>query len=248
MSSKSVLSGDLGTFGLADIFTLLGMGKKTGVLKLTRGAETRMLHWEQGEIVFSRSNSVRYSLGNFLIRQGIITPEQNAVSAAKIDETTRHGKVLVRMGFISADQLHWAVKHQVLEIIYSLFHWRGGFFEFVEGEPESQEKITLSMSTTKIVMDGIHRLDEWAKIRAALPDDSIVLEPARPPGEVAARPDLTPEEKRLFPLLDGARTLGEVVDLARLGEFECYLALFRLHALGVARAKGSGRPARRAAS
>ena len=104
------------------------------------------------------------------------------------------------------------------------------------------------MSTTKIVMDGIHRLDEWAKIRAALPDDSIVLEPARPPGEVAALPDLTPEEKRIFPLLDGTRTLGEVVDVARLGEFECYMALFRLHALGIARAKGSARPSRRAAS
>ena len=30
MPSKSVLSGDLGSFGLADVFTLLGMGKKTG--------------------------------------------------------------------------------------------------------------------------------------------------------------------------------------------------------------------------
>ncbi len=166
MPSKSVLSGDLGSFGLADVFTLLGMGKKTGVLRLTRGAETRTLHWEAGEIVFARSNSVRDSLGNFLVRKGMITAEQNAVSASKIDETTRHGKVLVRMGFITADQLLWAVKQQVLEIIYSLFHWRSGFFEFSEGEVESKEKITLSMSTTKIVMEGIHRLDEWASTSA----------------------------------------------------------------------------------
>ena len=248
MPPKNVLSGDLTSFGLADIFTLLGMGKKTGVLRLARGAETRTLHWEAGEIVFARSNSVRYSLGNFLIRQGIITPEQNAVSAAKIDGTTRHGKVLVRMGFITADQLHWAVKHQVLEIIYSLFHWRSGFFEFIEGEVESQEKITLSMSTTKIVMDGIHRLDEWAKIRAALPEDTLVLEPAQPAGEVAARADLSAEEKRVYPLIDGARTLAEIIDQARLGEFECHLSLFRLFSLGVARLRNVPAPARQAAS
>ncbi len=235
MSSKSVLTGDLGAFSLADIFNLLGMAKKSGGLKLTRGAETRTLHWESGEIVFARSNSVRDSLGNFLVRKGIITPEQNAVSASKIDETTRHGKVLVRMGFITADQLLWAVKQQVLEIIYSLFHWRSGFFEFDDGEVDAKEKITLSMSTTKVVMEGIHRLDEWGKIRATFPDDAAILEPAPSAGEVAARPDLTAEDKSIFTLADGAHTLSEIANLARLGEFECYSALFNLFSAGALR-------------
>jgi hypothetical protein len=247
MASKSVLSGDLASISLADIFTLLGMGKKLGVLRLTRGAETRTLHWEAGEIVFARSNSVRDSLGNFLVRKGLITPEQNAVSASKIDETTRHGKVLVRMGYLTADQLLWAVKQQVLEIIYSLFHWRSGFFEFLEGESETKEKITLSMSTTKVVMEGIHRLDEWGKIRTVLPDDAVVLEPVLPPGDVAARPDLEAEEKRLYALLDGSRSIGEITNLARLGEFECYSALFRLLTAGAARQRSTSAPARRAA-
>lgn len=248
MPPKSALTGDLSAFSLADIFTLLGMAKKTGGLRLTRGAESRTLHWEGGEIVFARSNSVRDSLGNFLVRKGIITPEQNAVSASKIDETTRHGKVLVRMGFITADQLLWAVKQQVLEIIYSLFHWRGGFFEFVDGEAESKEKITLSMSTTKIVMEGIHRLDEWGKIRATFPDDSVVLEAALRPGEVATRPDLSADEKSLFPLVDGRRSLGEIANLARLGEFECYSALFNLLSVGALRMHGSGGVAARRAA
>ena len=248
MPPKNILSGDLSAFSLADIFTLLGMAKKTGALRLTRGAESRTLHWEAGEIVFARSNSVRDSLGNFLVRKGIITPEQNAVSASKIDETTRHGKVLVRMGFVTADQLLWAVKQQVLEIIYSLFHWRSGFFEFVDGEADSKEKITLSMSTTKIVMEGVHRLDEWGKIRATFPDDSAVLEPALSAGEVATRPDLTAEEKALYPLADGRRALGEIANLARLGEFECYSALFNLVSTGALRLRGTaGATGRRAA-
>ena len=247
MSSKNVLSGDLSAFGLADIFTLLGMGKKGGVLRLTRGAETRTLHWEAGEIVFARSNSVRDSLGNFLVRKGILTPEQNAASASKIDETTRHGKVLVRMGFISADQLLWAVKQQVLEIIYALFHWRSGFFEFVEGDSDSKEKITLSMSTTKIVMEGIHRLDEWGKIRATFPDDTLVLEPALPATEVARRPNLSTEEKSLFSLADGARTLADIAGVARLGEFECFSGLFNLVAAGALRIRAATTAARRAA-
>ena len=247
MPGKTILSGDLGAINLADIFSLLGMSKKTGVLKLTRGAETRSLHWEQGEIVFARSNSVRDSLGNFLVRKGIITPEQNAVSASKIDETTRHGKVLVRMGFITADQLLWAVKQQVLEIVYSLFHWRSGFFEFVEGEADAKEKITLSMSTTKVIMEGIHRLDEWAKMRTIFPDDAVVLEPVLGPGEVGARPDLGPEDKKLLALIDGSRTLAEIAGLARQGEFESFSILFNLVSTGVLRVRGAQASARRAA-
>src|SRR5260221_4340223 len=232
MAPKSVLSGVLGAFSVAGVFGLVGIGKKGGVLRLQRGAETRAMHWEAGEIVFARANSVRDSLGNFLVRKGIITPEQNAVSASKIDEATRHGKVLVRMGFLTADQLLWAVKQQVIEIIYALFHWRSGFFTFVDGSADSKEQITLSMSTTKIVMEGIHRLDEWGKIRATFPEDSLVLEPSLPSGEVASKLDLSSEEKSLFPLVNGSRTLSEIANLARLGEFECYSALFNLYSAG----------------
>jgi len=246
-TDQSVLSGDLSAFTLADIFSLIGMAKKSGSLRLTRGAESRTLHWENGEVVFARSNSVRDSLGNFLVRKGIITPEQNAVSASKIDEATRHGKVLVRQGFLTADQLLWAVKQQVLEIIYSLFHWRSGYFEFMEGAVESKEKITLAMSTTKIIMEGIHRLDEWGKIRTVLPDDSLVLEAAAQAGEVAGRPDLSADDKKVFPLIDGARGLTEIANLARLGEFECYSSLFNLLSAGVLRIRGGTEAPRRAA-
>ncbi len=248
MSGKTILSGDLAAFGLADIFNLLGMTKRGGVLRLTRGAESRTLHWDAGEIVFGRSNSVRDSLGNFLVRKGIITTEQNAVSASKIDESTRHGKVLVRMGFITADQLLWAVKQQVLEIVYALFHWQSGYFEFVEGETDAKEKITLSMSTTKVIMEGIHRLDEWGKFRAVFPDESAALEPVLEAPAVAGRPHLTPDDKKLFSLVDGRRSLTEVITLSRMGEFEAYMSLFALHSAGALRVKAAPGRTRQAAS
>ena len=65
---------------------------------------------------------------------------------------------------------------------------------------------------------------------------------------MAARADLSAEEKRVYPLIDGARTLAEIIDQARLGEFECHLSLFRLFSLGVARLRNVPAPARQAAS
>ena len=146
MSTRSVLTGDLSSISLADLFSLLNLSKKTGALRCTQGAETRTILWEQGEIVFARSNSVRDSLGCFLVRRGLITEEQNAESARRITPDTRHGKVLVRLGYITTEQLWWAVKNQVLEIVYGLFHWTTGFFEFLEGKVDrSREEPTVQV-------------------------------------------------------------------------------------------------------
>ncbi|PYS95903.1 MAG: hypothetical protein DMF50_06770, partial [Acidobacteria bacterium] len=68
-----------------------------------------------------------------------------------------------------------------------------------------------------------------------------------PAAEVAARPDLESDDKKTYPLVDGSRTLGDIANLARLGEFECYAALFRLLAAGAVRIRGGAAQARRAA-
>jgi hypothetical protein len=233
VSTRSVLTGDLNSISLADLFSLLNLSKKTGALRCTQGAETRTVLWEQGEIVFARSNSVRDSLGYFLVRRGLITEEQNAESARRITPDTRHGKVLVRLGYITTEQLWWAVKNQVLEIVYGLFHWTSGFFEFLEGKVESREKITLAISTTKVVMEGIRRLDEWRKFTTRITDSSMVLEavPGKPPG-AAREHDPTPNERKVLSLVNGSRMVEEVVRLSGQGEFETYAALYEAVRLG----------------
>ncbi len=236
MSTRSVLSGDLSSISLADLFSLLNLSKKTGALRCTQVAETRTVLWEQGEIVFARSNSVRDSLGCFLARRGLITEEQNAESARRITPDTRHGKVLVRLGYITTEQLWWAVKNQVLEIVYGLFHWTSGYFEFLEGRVESREKITLAISTTKVVMEGIRRLDEWRKFTSRITDSAMVLEavPGKMPGG-GREHDPTPDEKKVLALVNGARTVEELVLQSGQGEFETYAALYEAVRLGEVR-------------
>lgn len=240
MSNKPVLTGDLGSINLADLFTLLNLSRKTGVLRCTRGAETRTILWEQGEIVFARSNSVRDSLGCFLARRGLITEEQNAESARKITPDTRHGKVLVRLGYITTEQLWWAVKNQILEIVYGLFQWNNGFFEFLEGKIESREKITLSVSTPKIVMEGIRRLDEWNKFATRISGPDVVVEavPGKSPG-LGRDQDATPEERRILTLVDGSRTLEEICRRSGQGEFETYAAIFEALQAGEVRIRAA---------
>ncbi len=240
MSVKPILNGDLSSVALAAIISLLNLSRKTGVLRCIRGAETRTIFWEQGEVVFARSNSVRDSLGCFLVRRGLITEEQNSESARRITPDLRHGKVLVRLGFMTTEQLWWAVKNQVLEIVYGLFHWTTGYFEFVEGPIESREKITLAVPTTKIVMEGIRRLDEWNKFATRIRDATVILEPVperRPAGP--RDQEVSAEEKKILLLVDGRRSVGEISRLSGQGEFETYAALYEAMQAGELRERAS---------
>jgi Domain of unknown function (DUF4388) len=239
LTTRSVLTGDLNSISLADLFSLLNLCKKTGGLRCTRGAETRTVLWEQGEIVFARSNSVRDSLGYFLVRRGLINEEQNAESARRITPDTRHGKVLVRLGYITTEQLWWAVKSQVLEIVYGLFHWTSGFFEFLEGKVESREKITLAISTTKVVMEGIRRLDEWRKFATRITDPAMVLEVVSDKPGTGREQDPSPEEKRVLSLVDGSHTVEEIARLSGQGEFDTYSALYEAIRMGEVRERVS---------
>ncbi|HEV8375347.1 MAG TPA: DUF4388 domain-containing protein [Candidatus Polarisedimenticolia bacterium] len=239
MTNKPVLTGDLSSIPLADVISMMNLAKKTGVLRCTQGADSRSVFWEQGDIVFARSNAVRDNLGCFLVRRGLITEEQNAESSRRITRDTRHGKVLVRLGYITTEQLWWAVKNQVLEIVYGLFQWSSGYFEFIEGQVENREKIMLAVPTTKIVMEGIRRLDEWNRYATRIRDATQLLEPVpgRLPG-VGREQDASPEERKVLALVNGTRTVGEISRLSGQGEFETYAALYDALQAGEIRERG----------
>ena len=114
MSGKPVLTGDLNSVSLADVISMLNLSRKTGVLRCTRGADTRSVFWEQGEIVFARSNSVRDNLGCFLVRRGLINEEQNAESARRIaasaDAVVIGSRLIQEIEAGSADQAVARVK------------------------------------------------------------------------------------------------------------------------------------------
>src|SRR5205814_9290507 len=132
MSATPTLHGDLSRIQLPDVLSFVSMIRHSGKLVLRKGDLERTLIWKDGDIVFATSNSPEDSLGLFLLRNGKITQQQYEDSKRRVTATTRHGKVLVQMGAISPKDLWWGVKNQALEIIYSLFSWSAGTFDFSE--------------------------------------------------------------------------------------------------------------------
>jgi len=230
MSDSPILQGDLSRVQLPDVLSFVSMIRRSGKLVLRNGAMERTLVWKDGDIVFATSNSPEDSLGLFLLRNGKITQQQYEESKRRVTPQLRHGKLLVQMGAISPKDLWWGVKNQALDIIYSLFHWQSGSFAFSESMEEiSSEKIVLSLNTSSVIMEGIRRLDETARIREKIPNLDIVF--MKIPGVTPDFDELemNDSEVAVYNDIDGMRSVRALIATANdLTEFDVTRILFQL--------------------
>ena len=229
MAEKPILQGDLSKIQLPDVLSFVSMIRETGKLVVRRAPLERSIHWKDGEIIFASSSSAEHSLGQFLLRNGKINTEQYEESKRRVTPQLRHGKLLVQMGAISPKDLWWGVKNQVLEIIYSLFGWKDGEFLFYESVEElAQERIVIQLNTQSVIMEGIRRLDESARIREKVPSLEFVF--ATVPG---AQPDfraldMSESEIAIYEMIDGRLNVRELTGRSDLTEFEVTRILFQL--------------------
>lgn len=229
MAETPILQGDLERIQLPDVLAFISMIRATGKLTLRRDHLERFIHWKDGEIIFASSNSPEHSLGQFLLRNGKITPAQYEDSKRRVTANMRHGKLLVQMGAISPKDLWWGVKNQALEILYSLFSWKEGSFVFTDGLDElANERIVLSINTAGMIMEGIRRLDESARIREKVPSLDVVF--MKVPGAVPdfRELDMNDHEVEVYNNIDGRLTVRELIGKSELTEFEVTRILFQL--------------------
>ena len=218
--SAPVLSGDLRAIPLPDILLLLNTNHKSGTLRCLGAGATKTVDWEKGDIVFARSTMPGDRLGAFLLAQKKITPAQLQQASPLVSRQDRLGKVLIRIGALAPSELWSAVRIQVMEIVYSLFHWKEGLYEFREGPP-AQERIALDISVMNLIMEGTRRLDEWSRVREKIQNDRVILAPVKSADELARQVKLSDFER--------------IVSLATRAEFEVWQALHALLSAGVIR-------------
>jgi hypothetical protein len=257
------LEGTIKDFALPDIFQLIGIQRKTGVLTLTHEQATVTIKFLEGHVVEADtlSDSLESRLGAVLVRTGRIS-QQQLDEALEIQRNTlqRLGHILVKRDYISQDELVDALQIQSSQIIYRLFRWREGSYHFdAVDELDYDQHHSTPISSETILMEGARMVDEWPIIERRIPSDRIVLRKtaaaeeledesegdggdeldldlgvdldleigADPPADSPKEPaiKLSPEERQILALVDGTRTVREIVDLLNLAEFETFRAL-----------------------
>ncbi len=173
------LQGTIKDFALPDIFQLIGIQRKTGLLTLENGDDVVTIKFLEGQVVGAdtRTETLEDRLGGVLVRTGRITSAQ-LHEALRTQKNTcqRLGYILVSSGHITEDDLVDALRVQSSQIIYRMFRWHDGNYNFDSVEDlEYDQKHFQPISSETILMEGARMVDEWPIIERRIKSDKMIL-------------------------------------------------------------------------
>ena len=207
------IEGPLSELGLPEVFQLLELSRKTGVLRIV----SRM-HEDEGRVYFDGGRVVQAAL--------------KSKPAALIDR-----------GDISDREFERRVRPQIEAAVFELMSWREGAFSFEEGNlAEVLPAMRVPIATESLIMEGARRIDEWSRIADKIPNMRVVPVLAEVEEGHESQLDLLPHEWEVLSLIDGERDLGAIAQLHSGGEFQIAKIVYGLLTTGVVEFKPFERP------
>jgi hypothetical protein len=221
------LQGNLRDFSSTEILQLLGTQKKTGCLSLERDGEHMVIYVVDGRIVSTRTPGLTKDdpLLAFLRKAHRLSEEQYRGILSIQRESARDLEDLLLNGrYLDAEELTSFLERQILDDLMRLARWEDGSYRF---DPHLRWTAAplVRLNIEGVLVEVARRADEQKRYRSVFPDPHQILGLRDLPDPDV---DLTEEERELFGIIDGRRTLTEVVDAAPLTEYETYESLQRM--------------------
>lgn len=144
----------------------------------------------------------------------------------RLKDGDREGSVFLKEG----DVVH-AVYDQLegSDAFYELSLWSTGHFSYQVGE--QTDKHTIQQSGTSLIMEATRRMDEWNLISSKIPSFDVALYKVSSSGAESVR--LTKSDWKALSLVDGERTLRQIIDTLEADPFEVGRTIFGLITVGV---------------
>ncbi len=225
------LEGTLDTFSLPDIFQLLSQTKKSGTLHLRREGAHGAVHLRTGAVTGGRADVTCQELGRRLLGAGLVDDEVLAAAADELatDPSLSLAQLLAERGELDVETVRDLAAEQAQDAVFSLLRWPDGEFAFVTGEPDPDD-LGAELSVDSLVAEGQRRITAWSELIESVPAPDVVVVVNPAPG---SDPAASRAEWALLALVDGRRTVAELVALSGRGEFAVVTALAGLVSRGL---------------
>jgi len=248
------LQGTLKDFSITEIVQLIGQQLKTGVLKVQRGKKLVEIYFVDGMIVHVYSNyrGKKDLIGEILVKAKLITQEQ-LERVLRIQKGTPKylGEILVELQLLTKDDILKVISTQIYETIYDLFWWEDGTFSFDLKLVESYKKIPFALSAEHVLLNILRMVDEWSEIEKKIFSPHLVFKKSTNTVKTAANGLTGPgfvkektnsEQELVYQLVDGSRTVEEIIDRSLLGRFNTSEILSTLLDMGLIETVGIQTP------
>ncbi len=213
---------------LGDILQLVTQQRQTGVLEVEKqpssSSRSVAICLRDGTVSLALGHVTEseFRIGRYLLREGLIDRED-------LERIVRHrgaargllGTHLVKLGYISPDELSKVLMRQSSELIYEALRWRRGRYRFLRfaSRPEAVDA-QLGLPMSAVLMEGLRRVDEWRLIQEQIRDFDDV--PRRDEEALAHVDDtrFSADERHVLQAIDGNRSVREVVEQVNMASFE----------------------------
>ncbi|MGH7616825.1 MAG: DUF4388 domain-containing protein [Gemmatimonadaceae bacterium] len=238
------IEGPLRELGIHDVFQLLDLSRKTGMLRVSS-----QVREDEGLVLFDGGRVVHAAIKSTAVPTEMALLQAARVSEADLERARArqaNGRadrdivdLLVEIGAITQKELERQLRLQLQNVVFELMSWREGFFSFEErarGELPADMRITVS--TESLLMEGARRIDEWSRIADIVPNLSVIPELApiqedRDGGTGGATLDLLPHEWQVLTMIDGERDLRGIAASLGRDEFEIAKIAYGLATTGI---------------
>jgi tetratricopeptide (TPR) repeat protein len=231
------IEGPLRELALTDVFQLLDLSRKTGVLSIApEGGRHRpaLVRFDRGSVVAAELGQAHERLGHLLLRAGKVTEAQ--IAAARMVQQNGTGRalgtILVEQGIVTEDDVRRQLRFQIQEIVFELIQWKDGYFRFEEGTGAAPGGVNVRVSTESLLMEAARRVDEWSTLETKIPHMGVI------PVFVADSSDgptldLHPSEWEVLAEIDGTRTLKTIAAQLGRADFDVAKIAYGLVSTGV---------------
>jgi hypothetical protein len=240
-----VLEGHLGDFTLPDILRLLSFTAKSGRLVMRADHAAGRIDLVDGRIRDASADADRLPLARRLLGGGLVTGGdlRGALEGrSELPTDLEFARGLVSAGVLDAGSLAEVLREQTVDAVFDLLRWTDGSFRFDGFAVQRDGSLSeLAASVDEVLEEATRRLDAWANIAERTGADSSVVtisRPTRDREEVA----LPPDGWGLLSLVDGRRTVLDLVRLSGQGQYRTRRTLGALLDEGVVTVGATGGP------
>lgn len=216
------LKGKFETFNLSTIFQLITNDKKTGILRVARADNTVKVYFKNGMIVYATSTYDDNRLGNLLMTRGVITKKQLHDSLL-LSKQKKHalGKILIETGLLKVDILKKFLYIQAENVIYDLFLWSTGDFEYQDVDLNLDNMIVRQINTMALMLEASRRMDEMSDLKRHIPSDHVTLNKTADHKNPALL-ELSETEKLLLSQIDKNTSIQQLILQSGCDEYTIY--------------------------
>ena len=230
------IEGPLRELALSDVFQLLDLSRKTGVLTITHETRHRpaVVRFDRGAVTGAELGEPTERIGHLLLRAGKVT--ERHIEAARREQERAPGRplgaILVEQGAVTVQDVQRQLRFQIEEAVFDLIQWKDGYFRFEESPAPSNGNVVVRVPTESLLMEAARRVDEWSTLEAKVPHMGVI--PALTSDQAEGPTlDLHPIEWEVLAEIDGSRTLKEIAASLGRSDFDVAKIVYGLVTTGI---------------